>query len=233
MTERWKTSRQPTNDGRFGASVADTSLTARSSNMSAMAELIAPVIPAGRLRDQAQPELRRDGIVLRPWGPDDVAALVEAYRDQAIQRWHVRSMSEDEARRWVTERSQRWAAESGIDWAVAEGDEVVARVGFKALDLAEGRAEAAYWVLPSARGRGIAVRALRTATDWMFRHAGFHRLVLEHAIDNEVSCRVALSAGYRLEGTQRHQGLHADGWHDMHLHARLESDPCRLSTSSS
>jgi ribosomal-protein-alanine N-acetyltransferase len=42
---------------------------------------------------------------------------------------------------------------------------------------------------------------------------------------NPVSCRVAENAGYRLEGTKRAEAMHADGWHDMHLHARLSDDP--------
>jgi RimJ/RimL family protein N-acetyltransferase len=50
-------------------------------------------------------------------------------------------------------------------------------------------------------------------------------LELTHSTVNPVSCRVAVSAGYRLEGTKRRAGLHADGWHDMHLHARLVDDP--------
>lgn len=137
-------------------------------------------------------------------------------------------MSEAEALEWVMERSRRWAAETGVDWAVVDRDRVIGRVGFKALDLPEAQAEAGYWVLPSTRGGGVAVRALRAASTWMFAQIGFHRLELTHSTDNEVSCRVAQSAGYRLEGTRRQQGLHADGWHDMHLHARLEDDPDTL-----
>ena len=33
-----------------------------------------------------------------------------------------------------------------------------------------------------------------------------------------------LRAGFRAEGTKRSGARHADGWHDMHLHARVESD---------
>jgi ribosomal-protein-alanine N-acetyltransferase len=44
---------------------------------------------------------------------------------------------------------------------------------------------------------------------------------LSHSTLNPASCRVAGNSGYRLEGTRRRAGLHADGWHDMHLHARL------------
>ncbi len=69
-----------------------------------------PVVPAGRLRDRAQPRLTTDGLVLRPWSPADAGRLVEAYGDPGIQRWHVRSMNEAEALEWVAERERRWMA---------------------------------------------------------------------------------------------------------------------------
>ena len=55
----------------------------------------------------------------------------------------------------------------------------------------------------------------------LFEHVGLHRIELHHATGNAASCRVADKAGYALEGTMRQRTLHADGWHDMHLHARL------------
>ncbi len=72
-----------------------------------------------------------------------------------------------------------------------------------------------------ARGRGVATRALRAITDWMFTHVGLHRVYLEHSTRNEASCRVAAGAGFLAEGTKRSAGLHLDGWHDMHLYARV------------
>jgi len=77
------------------------------------------------------------------------------------------------------------------------------------------------WVLPVARGRGVASHALQEITRWAFDDLGLHRLELEHSTHNEASCRVAARGGYELEGTMRHQGLHLDGWHDTHLHAAL------------
>lgn len=91
-------------------------------------------------------------------------------------------------------------------------------------DLDEGEAEAGYWVMPAARGRNMAARALGAVSDWMFTQVGLHRIVLSHSTNNPASCRVAAKAGYLHEGTMRQQGLHADGWHDMHLHARLRTE---------
>jgi RimJ/RimL family protein N-acetyltransferase len=50
------------------------------------------------------------------------------------------------------------------------------------------------------------------------------RLPVAHSVRNEASCRVATKTGFALEGTRRHSPPYADGWHDMHLHARLRGD---------
>ena len=158
---------------------------------------------------------------MRPWEPGDLAAVLAAYSDPDIQQWHARSMDEHEVNVWIASWADRWQLETGAGWAVTDGA-VVGRAALKRVDLDEGLAQVAYWVLPHARGHQVASRALIAVTDWAF-DVGFHRLELDHAVENQASCRVAQRAGYRLEGTKRWQ-LHPDGWHDMHLHARLSDD---------
>ena len=108
---------------------------------------------ANRLRDQSQPELFVDELTLRPWQPSDAPAVVRAYQDAAIQRWHVRTMTDDEAAEWVASWSRQWTAETGAGWAVCDDDGLLARMSLRALDLAEGLGKVGYWVLPEARGR--------------------------------------------------------------------------------
>jgi ribosomal-protein-alanine N-acetyltransferase len=192
--------------------------------MVSMPDLSLRVVARGRLRARVQPRLTVDELVLRPWQPTDAPAVVEAYSDPAIQRWHVRSMTEVEALAWVRSWSEQWAAETGACWAIVENGILLGRAGFNELNLGEGLAEAAYWVAPMARGREVAPRALRAATAWMFDEIGLHRIELQHSTLNEASCRVAQKAGYPLEGTKREHWLFADGWHDVHLHARVR-DP--------
>ncbi|GAA2886547.1 acetyltransferase [Actinoplanes cyaneus] len=108
---------------------------------------------------------------------------------------------------------------------VGVGDGTVAgQVGLRRVDLGEGLAAISYWVLPEFRGRRIAPRALAALTSWAFGQLGLHRLELSHSTANQASCRVAEQAGYRVEGVKRSEARHADGWHDMHLHARLATD---------
>jgi RimJ/RimL family protein N-acetyltransferase len=189
--------------------------------MGGMPDLVPAAVPAGRLRNLPQPTLEVDELTLRPWRPSDVPAVVEAYRDPEIQRWHGRSMTEAEAADWVRSSSDRWQAETGAGWAITDRDVVVGRVGFRTIELAEGIAELAYWTVPAARGRNIAARAVDTMSGWMFDSVGLHRIELRHSTANQASCRIAEKAGFEYEATLRQQVLHADGWHDMHLHARL------------
>jgi RimJ/RimL family protein N-acetyltransferase len=171
-----------------------------------------------------QPEILANGVVLRPWKPSDRPTVVAAYADPAIQRWHCRSMTDDEARDWIDAWPDRWRSETGAGWAVLDAGKVAGQISLRRVVLAEGLAEVSYWVLPGARGRRIATRALSAMTAWSFETLRLHRVELCHSTANVVSCRVAHYAGFLAEGTKRGEGHHADGWHDMHLHARLDND---------
>ncbi len=186
--------------------------------------LVSPVVAAGTLARLEQPVLTGAGIVLRPWRATDAPVVAAAYADPGIQRWHARSLSLEEARAWAAQWPGRWHAETGAGWAVAD-DAVLGQISLRTIDLAAGLAEISYWVLPAARGRQLAARALGVLSRWTFDVLGLHRIEVQHATRNVASCRVAERAGYPAEGTKRSQALHPDGWHDMHLHARVAGDP--------
>ncbi|MEV0268275.1 GNAT family N-acetyltransferase [Hamadaea sp. NPDC050747] len=182
--------------------------------------------PEGILRDQPQPVLRTADVVVRPWRQSDVDAVVAAYADPAVQRWHVRTMTGEEALGWIESWPRYWSAERAASWAITGPDDVaLGQVGLRQVDLFEGHAHVSYWVRPEARGRGMAVAATEAVIAWCFGEVGLHRLQLSHSTANEASCRVAAKLGFAVEGTQRQAGRHADGWHDMHVHARLRDDP--------
>jgi len=190
--------------------------------------LTSPTIAPGSLSQSEHPSIPvGQGAVLRPWKLTDAPAVMQAFADPDIQRWHVRVVDTlEEAREWISVRQSGWTEESQLNWALAdiESDELLGRVSIKVLDHGDGLAGAAYWMLPSARGRGLCTSAVTVVCRWAFEVAGFHRIELDHSTDNEASCRVAVKSGFREEGIRRAAALHADGWHDMHVHALLASD---------
>ncbi|MBH5134259.1 GNAT family N-acetyltransferase [Streptomyces sp. G3] len=187
-----------------------------------------PVLPAGTLSRTPQPTIPTgDGLLLRPWRAEDAPAVHAAFQDPVMHQWHIRAAdSEEEVRGWIAEWQQAWDRESNVQWAVADAadDRLLGRVALRQVLLGDGVAEVAYWTTAGARGRGVAARATRTLARWALDEIGFQRLELSHAVANEASCRVAQKAGFALEGTKRSALLHPDGWHDMHLHARVRGD---------
>jgi RimJ/RimL family protein N-acetyltransferase len=196
--------------------------------MPSMPYLTRPVLPAGTLSRAPQPTLPTgDGLVLRPWRTDDAPAVHAAFRDPVMHQWHIRTAdSEDEVRGWITEWQGAWERERSVQWAVADasGDRLLGRVALREIVLGDGVAEVAYWTTAAARGRGVAARATDALAHWALDEIGFQRLELTHSVANEASCRVALKARFAVEGTKRRALLHPDGWHDMHLHARVRGD---------
>ncbi|MFC8532115.1 GNAT family N-acetyltransferase [Nocardia sp. NPDC057227] len=171
------------------------------------------------LFDGPQPVLRDGGLVLRPWAAADAEAVYAAFTDPAVMRWHRRradSMAEVEG--WIRDWQATWPARTAANWAAVADGAVTGRISLTGFDLRSGNAQVAYWTLPAARGRGLAPRGVRAAVALAFA-VGFHRLELTHSVHNPASCRTAEKSGFPLESTQREAGLHADGWHDMHLHA--------------
>ncbi len=191
-----------------------------------MPRLVDAVVQLGALSGTDQPQIPIDGqLLLRPWDEADISAVVAAYAEEDIQAWNLFSMNDAEAREWIRSWSAAWNAETDACWAIAEKSDrsVVGRVALRHLQLSAGSAEVTYWVAPHGRRRGVASVATIAVSQWAFGSLGLHRLELLHSIHNVPSCGVAVRAGFVLEGIRRSSLLHADGWHDMHLHALINS----------
>jgi [ribosomal protein S5]-alanine N-acetyltransferase len=188
-----------------------------------MPKTVAPVIAAGSLGTTPQPHLNEpSGLVLRPWVAEDSPQLMDAFQDPAIQFWHTRTISStEEATTLIEDYADGWRAESRANWAIlSSAGELLGRISLNPMNLQDGEAEIGYWVRSAARGRGVAVNAVNALTSWAYR-VGFHRVIIHHSTANPASCSVARRAGFDLEGTRKSALMHPDGWHDMHLHARI------------
>ena len=186
-----------------------------------MPDLVPHVLPAGSLGRRPQPVLTAGGLRLRPWEDGDAAALVAAYADPGVQHWNGQSLDEAESRAYARVWAEHWQAERRAGWAVVRGDELAGRITLRGTAHEQGSAEVTCWVVPAARGTGVAPAAVEALASWAFGEGGSHRLELQHSTGNPASCRVAETSGFALEGTRVRSLLHDDGWHDMHLHGRV------------
>jgi RimJ/RimL family protein N-acetyltransferase len=147
--------------------------------------------------------LTTGSLLLRPWVPGDIPALLTAYADPAIRRGSLSPVSSHEdAEAWLAMQQDGWASGSRFGFAVidtARGDTPAGNVVLKGPGPGADHAEVGYWTAAPARGRGVAPRALASLTDWAFgtfAAQGLTRLELLHQEDNEASCRVAVKSGY-------------------------------------
>ncbi|MEU1050212.1 GNAT family N-acetyltransferase [Streptomyces sp. NPDC005897] len=143
-------------------------------------------------------------LTLRPWQDSDIPAIVAAHRDEAIRRWSMDPIDdEDEARAWLVGQSTGWADGTQLSWAVEEGGMVVGNFVIKAANPPEMSATGVgYWTVAEARGRGIASRCVEAATQWLFGGQDVmpaDEIELLHTVGNEGSCRVAQKCGYTLD----------------------------------
>lgn len=158
---------------------------------------------------QAGATLSAPALALRPWCVEDIAALVDVFRDPALRRWTSSAVeNEGDAMRWVRDQERGWAAGNRFGFAVLEArpesgrGQLVGHVVLKEVASGKPSAEVGYWTAAHARGRRVAPRALETVTRWAFDVLGgdaLERLELLHQVDNPASCRVAHKSGYGLD----------------------------------
>ena len=161
-----------------------------------------------------QPVVLSDGVVtLRAWAPSDTAAVFDACQDPLIARFIPvpQPYTQDAARGFVARRQADWESDDERSFAItdaATGEVLgsIARPGPW-----DHRAQFGYWLARSARGRGVATRALRLITEWTLATTDIIRLDLFTHPDNHASGRVATRVGYAHEGVRRAWDLDRDG----------------------
>lgn len=156
-----------------------------------------------------------DGVVtLRPWTEADAGAIVSICDgDAELARWLDRlpqPYTERDALEYVARAARGWAgADEETPLAVTDAStaEIVGSCG---LSWRPGHSivEVGYWTARSARGRGVAPRAVRLLAGWALAELGFARLELRAEPGNAASLRVAEKAGFSFEGILR--AVHED-----------------------
>lgn len=163
------------------------------------------------------PPLTDDVITLRSWRESDVPAQLAAFRDPVFER-HSDWAPETEAAALAALHTA-----SQLDLAIVDGCDAVLG-GVSLHSIVDGRAGIGYWLVPEARGRGVASRAVRLLSRWAFDSLGVARLELTCGPDNVASQRVAERCGFTREGVLRPHLPFKGGRRDTVLYSLLPSD---------
>ncbi len=172
-------------------------------------------------------ELRTATLLIRPPEPTEALRAFEMMNDPDVRRWNPTRDCPDleTAEAWLRDGAD-WSAGTHATWSALDRETglFVGNVSVFAFDTDDLVAKIGYRVHPDARGRGVARQMVDAVTRWAFTERGLMRVQLEHAVPNAASCRVAMAAGFVVEGTTRSAYAAPHGREDCHIHGRLATD---------
>jgi RimJ/RimL family protein N-acetyltransferase len=167
-------------------------------------------------------------IRLRQLRADDLGAFKSGAADRDVRAFaHLPPPDEAAILAYIEQRTPAdWSSGAVARFAVADAasDELLGGTMLFDIEWEDLRAEVGYWVVPAARGRGIAVHALRLTARWAFESLGLKRLQALTYPENEGGQRVALRAGFVRDGTLRSYFEDDRGRHDVVVLSLLPSD---------
>jgi RimJ/RimL family protein N-acetyltransferase len=180
--------------------------------------------------------LTRGHVLLRAWRADELDFFRASYAEPSARRWSPPLPALDDEQK--LERLARMVVGGLVGrptaWVITRAESPDVPLG--TMDVRNdfpsppfSVRDVGYTVLEAARGQGLASTALAMLTDWLLDPAGadVHRVQLDHAVQNQASCRTASRAGLGIEG--RRAGFlplreHPDApvvRHEVCLHGRV------------
>jgi ribosomal-protein-alanine N-acetyltransferase len=167
-------------------------------------------------------------LVLRDWQGCDAPALKPVCGDWDVCQfgsvpW---TYSFEEASAWIARLHARRTNGSGVALAITRREQAspVGNVNLVRFNPDGREAALGYWLVPAARGQGVAVRAARLLCAWGFRELGLARIELAILPGNAASHAVAERLGARQEGL-RMASHEAEGRHwDMVIYSLSPSN---------
>ena len=142
-----------------------------------------------------------DGIVsLRPPDERDLEVIEQGIHDPDVIRWFGRPTAT--AAEVLARNRQRWR-DGSPTFAVCEvGGPCVGHVWMNASPRDPDTGSVGYWLLPAARGRGLATRAVRLLVPWAIRALRLRQVRLVTESTNERSQRLAERSGFAMSGSE-------------------------------
>ena len=152
-------------------------------------------------------DLEGDGIRIRLFREHDAEAYAAATSDAEVLAHSglPRRHTPDSARALFAQYN---AGADFVQRAVADArtDELLGTVILFNVARHEARCEVGFWLVPGARGRGVATTAVRLACDWAVGTWGIERFDAHSDIDNPRAHAVLERNGFTREGVLRGWG---------------------------
>jgi RimJ/RimL family protein N-acetyltransferase len=146
-------------------------------------------------------------ITIRLQADSDIPAIVAACQDPEIPRWTrvPAPYGDAEARAWLDEEAEARAGGDMLGLLVVDPDDgaLLGSIGIVHLDRSEARCELGYWTAPEHRRQGVATRAIRLLSRWIFDNLPVERIEIHAEPANGGSRQVAERAGFAFEGVLR------------------------------
>ncbi|MFC9327454.1 GNAT family N-acetyltransferase [Kitasatospora sp. NPDC057015] len=170
-----------------------------------------------------------DGAELRPlepWQADEFLAHIDRGREFIGQFNALPDFVTDleSSRAFLQAYAEKTAADAGRIYGIRTDGTLVGAVIFRRMDVAQGTAEAGCWLEPSAVGRGLVTRAVRTIIDWAVEERGIHRVEWWVCAGNKPSIAVARRLGMTRDGVLREAYLYRGERHDEEIWSVLAPD---------
>jgi RimJ/RimL family protein N-acetyltransferase len=161
-------------------------------------------------------ELHIDELTIRLPADEDVDTIAPAFVDPEVGgEAGMPPLSPDQLRDAIKTMIPMWR-ESGqfCPYLIADADgKLVGGLALHHLDPMRDTLEVGYWLFRDTRGRGIATRSVRAATDHAFAN-GIVRMEAHVRVGNTASERVLERLGFEREGVRRrflrHEGRRVD-----------------------
>jgi [ribosomal protein S5]-alanine N-acetyltransferase len=149
--------------------------------------------------------LRDGGVVLRDWRQQDAPMLESVCGDRDVCRFSTVpwTYTPAAAQAWVRRQHDKRSSGDALGLAITREHDDLA-LGHVNLVRFEGTAAAlGYWLVPAARGHGLAVNAARMLCAYGFEKLGLTRIELAILPENRPSHAVAERLGAKREGVRR------------------------------